>query len=61
MQIFDIVVGISTIIGALAAVYSAITLHSISSRIENSGSNNTNNIMQNKGKQNKNIVKTIQK
>lgn len=61
MQIFDIVVGISTIIGALAAVYSAKTLHSISSRIENSGLNNTNNIMQNKGKQNKNIVKTIQK
>jgi hypothetical protein len=58
MIIFNIIVGISTIISCVFTAYSAWTLHYIKNNIyiENSGSANTSIIQQNNGINNQNSI-----
>ncbi len=59
MELFNIIVGVFSILGSIAAIVSLFVVISISNKITITGNNNnTSNIMQNnKGKNNKNEVK----
>ena len=56
MEIFNIIVGIATIIGAISTTISLFVLASLNNQIKNSGNNNTNNTQQNHGVCNKNNI-----
>lgn len=56
MDIFNIIVGVFSIIGSISAIMSAVALFNISNKISLKGDNNTANttIQTNKGKYNSN-------
>lgn len=56
MEVFNIIVGIATIIGAVGTTISFIILASLNSQIKNLGDNNINNTQQNRGVQNKSKI-----
>lgn len=55
MEIFNIVVGVFSIMGSVASIVAVFYLHNISMGQRNSGTKNTNQMQVNKGKNNKNI------
>lgn len=56
MEIFNIIVGIFTIIGAIASVISLFILHNIEIQQKISGSHNLNQTQVNRGKNNQNTI-----
>lgn len=53
MEIFSIIVGVATIIGALCSIISVIFLNSLNNQIKNNGNNNETSIQYNRGKGNR--------
>lgn len=58
MEIFNIIVGISTIIGSICSFVSVAILHSINNEIKNYGNENVNTVSNNFGIKNTNISTT---
>ena len=56
MDIFNIVVGVFSILGSIASIVSMTYLHNISVQQKNSGDNNNNQSQMNKGKENENTI-----
>lgn len=56
MELFNIIVGIATIISAICSIASLSILNSIKTQIKNIGDNNVNNILQNYGIKNTNTI-----
>lgn len=56
MELFNIIVGIATIISAICSIASLSILNSIKTQIKNIGDNNVNNILQNHGIKNTNTI-----
>lgn len=58
MELFNIVVGIATIISTICSLISIKLLHSLNIQMKNSGNENVNNVLQNRGINNSNNITT---
>lgn len=56
MEVFNIIVGVFTIIGSIASVFSLFVLRNISNQQKNNGSQNSNQNQSNRGTQNQNTI-----
>lgn len=58
MDVFNIIVGVFSIIGSIASLVSVFYLHSISMHQRSSGDNSSNQMQINRGKNNTNTITT---